>query len=97
MTNYFASHKKVGQPFVTSRWYFQPPAQSSALGSMTLGHMSPALLRTSLLTFVRAPSNTTSKINANVKKRIKFHELKSCTLTDDDLTDFFFVAIYIPQ
>lgn len=74
--DYLASQTKVGQPFVTSRWYFQPPGQSSALGSVTCGQISPALLRRSWLVWLMALSITTRRMNERVKNNIKFHELK---------------------
>ena len=74
---YFASQTNVGHPLVVSLWYFHPPGQSSARGRITSGHARPALARSFVLSLLIAPNIVTSRINASVRKRMKFHEVKS--------------------
>lgn len=73
------SQKKARHP-LTSRLYVQPPAQSSARGSVIAGQERPALLRRSRLTFFMAERTTTRRIKASVRNKIKFHDAISLVL-----------------
>ncbi len=73
------SQKKARQPLV-SLLYVQPPAQSSALGRVICGQARPARLRRSRETLFIAVKTTTRRINASVRKMIKFQDARSVRL-----------------